>query len=75
MAEIERRAIVEAIERFGGNKQKAAAALGISRSTLYEKLKAVGGGTPTLPARAVRFSDTVCPSTEHFAPGNGLKTP
>ena len=39
LAEIERRAILEALERTGGNKARAASLLGIARSTFSEKLK------------------------------------
>ncbi len=39
LAEIERRAILGALERTGGNKARAASALGIARSTLTERLK------------------------------------
>jgi DNA-binding NtrC family response regulator len=39
LAELERRAIVSALERNQGNVKEAAAALGIDRSTLYDKLK------------------------------------
>ena len=37
--EIERRTIVQALEKFGGNRSAAAEALGISRRTLQRKLK------------------------------------
>jgi DNA-binding NtrC family response regulator len=37
--EIERRAILEALEAFGHNKTQAARALGISLKTLHNKLK------------------------------------
>jgi DNA-binding NtrC family response regulator len=39
LAELERRTILGALERTGGNKARAASALGIARSTLTEKLK------------------------------------
>jgi DNA-binding NtrC family response regulator len=42
MREPERRCIVRALEIAAGNKQHAAAELGISRSTLYKKLKELG---------------------------------
>jgi transcriptional regulator of acetoin/glycerol metabolism len=38
----EREAIIAAIEEHGGNMRQAALALGIARSTLYEKLRAYG---------------------------------
>jgi len=37
--ELERRAIIAALERKHGNVKEASAALGIDRSTLYDKLK------------------------------------
>ncbi|MGA2115163.1 MAG: sigma-54 dependent transcriptional regulator [Bryobacteraceae bacterium] len=39
LADLERQAIVAALERKSGNVKEAAAALGIDRSTLYDKLK------------------------------------
>jgi DNA-binding NtrC family response regulator len=39
LSELERRAILAALERKQGNVKEAAAALGIDRSTLYDKLK------------------------------------
>ena len=39
LSELERRHILYVLERVGGNKLKAAGLLGISRTTLYEKLK------------------------------------
>ena len=39
LEEIERRAIIATLERTSGNIKEAAAALGIDRSTLYDKLK------------------------------------
>ncbi len=39
LAELERRAILEALEATGGNKTQAASLLGISRQTLRSKLK------------------------------------
>ena len=42
LAESERRAILAALERTGWNKTAAAEALGIDRTTLYDKLKAYG---------------------------------
>jgi len=38
----ERREILQALDRSGGDTQKAAALLGIGRSTLYRKLAALG---------------------------------
>ena len=46
LAEIERRHIVATLESCGGNKKLAAEKLGISRSSLYEKLKEFGCGCP-----------------------------
>ena len=45
--EIERRAILEALEAFGNNKTKAARALGISLKTLHNKLKRYAGEVVT----------------------------
>jgi two-component system response regulator HydG len=39
LSEIERQAILLALERTGGNKTRAASQLGISRQTLRTKLK------------------------------------
>ncbi len=42
LKEIEKRAILDALARFEGHRGKAAAALGVARSTLYLKLKSYG---------------------------------
>jgi DNA-binding NtrC family response regulator len=42
LAEVEREAILDAMRVFGDHRGKAAGALGISRSTLYLKLKEIG---------------------------------
>ena len=42
VAELEARAIRQALQRTGGNKLAAARLLGISRATLYQKLPLVG---------------------------------
>jgi DNA-binding NtrC family response regulator len=42
VAELEARAIHQALQRTGGNKLAAARLLGISRATLYLKLPLVG---------------------------------
>ncbi len=39
LGELERRAIVAALERKHGNVKEASTSLGIDRSTLYDKLK------------------------------------
>ena len=46
VAELEARAIREALQRTGGNKLAAARLLGISRATLYEKLALAGTTAP-----------------------------
>jgi Nif-specific regulatory protein len=46
LREVERRAIVEALERCGWNRSAAAEKLGIQRSTLYEKIKTYGIEAP-----------------------------
>ena len=40
--EMERQRIVDALRQFSGNKKEAAAALGISRDTIYQKIKKYG---------------------------------
>jgi DNA-binding NtrC family response regulator len=45
--ELERRAILEALEAFGNNKTQAARALGISLKTLHNKLKRYAGEVVT----------------------------
>ena len=42
LAELERRAIVQALEHTGGDKRKAARLLGISRAKIYQRLKTWG---------------------------------
>ncbi|MBK3579763.1 regulator [Streptomyces sp. MBT65] len=44
MEHAERTAILAALRRHGGNKARAAAALGIGRATLYRKLRGYQGG-------------------------------
>ncbi len=44
LAEVEREAILGALRAFGGHRGKAAAALEVSRSTLYLKLREIGYG-------------------------------
>jgi DNA-binding NtrC family response regulator len=52
LAEIERLAILQALERTRGNKQEAAQLLGLYRPTLYSKMKKHGIEVP--PRRAPR---------------------
>ena len=42
LAEAERRAIADALRATGGNKRRAAALLGIARSTLLDKVRRLG---------------------------------
>jgi DNA-binding NtrC family response regulator len=42
LEEMEKRTLVDALQRAGGNKSRAAAALGIHRPTLYAKLRRLG---------------------------------
>jgi DNA-binding NtrC family response regulator len=46
LAEVERRHIENVLQHEDGNVGRAAKRLGISRSTLYERLKVLGAGTP-----------------------------
>jgi transcriptional regulator of acetoin/glycerol metabolism len=43
---LERDAIVAALEQSGGNRSVAAESLGMGRTTLYRKLRALGIETP-----------------------------
>ena len=47
LADIERKVILSTLQRNGGDKRRTAAELGISLKTLYNRLKAYGGGSPT----------------------------
>ncbi len=42
LTEVEKKTIIKALEKFGNNHTKAAAALGVSRSTLWRKIKEYG---------------------------------
>jgi|GraSoi2013_115cm_1033766.scaffolds.fasta_scaffold02428_5 transcriptional regulator of acetoin/glycerol metabolism len=42
LAEVEKQAILNALERFNGNKLVTARVLGIGKTTLYRKLKEYG---------------------------------
>jgi transcriptional regulator with PAS, ATPase and Fis domain len=42
LEDVERQAVVEALQKSGGNKKKAAEMLGIHRPTLYNKLRRLG---------------------------------
>jgi len=46
MHEIEKRELIEALERAGGNKSKAAEFLGVSRVTVWNRMKRFGIETP-----------------------------
>lgn len=45
LTEIERRTIIKALEKYGNNHTKASSALGVSRSTLWRKMKEYGINT------------------------------
>ena len=65
VAELEARAIREALQRTGGNKLAAARLLGISRATLYEKL-ALAGGAPKRPTlQGHKCSAAACHHARH----------
>ncbi len=42
LEDVERRHIIRALERFGGNRSRTARSLGIARATLYEKIDRFG---------------------------------
>ena len=42
LQDVERQALVDALQKAGGNKKKAAELLGIHRPTLYNKLRRLG---------------------------------
>ena len=42
MESAERKAVAEALHAAGGNRSRAAAALGIGRNTLYRKMREFG---------------------------------
>jgi PAS domain S-box-containing protein len=46
MQEIEKRELIEALEKSGGNKSKAAAFLGVSRVTVWNRMKRFNVDTP-----------------------------
>jgi len=48
---VETAKIRTALERFGGDTRKAAQALGISRATLYRRMKEMGPGNRAKRAR------------------------
>lgn len=73
LAEFERRHIASVLESCGGNKKLAAERLGISRSSLYEKLKDVEGACPqTGHEVSERRTETV--ETKFKPPVNHLGT-
>ncbi|HVH36097.1 MAG TPA: helix-turn-helix domain-containing protein, partial [Tahibacter sp.] len=45
LADVERTLILATLDKFGGHKEKTAAALGISLKTLYNRMKAYTGST------------------------------
>ena len=45
LADVERSLILATLDKFGGHKEKTAAALGISLKTLYNRMKAYTGST------------------------------
>jgi DNA-binding NtrC family response regulator len=45
LEEVERHLILKALDRAGGNANRAAEALGLSRSALYRRLQRYGIGT------------------------------
>jgi two-component system response regulator HydG len=51
LAEVERQAILSALERLNGDKLMAARALGIGKTTLYRKLKEYGTSLPKAAGR------------------------
>ena len=55
LVDVERSHIMSVLEACGGNKKLAAERLGISRSTLYEKMRGFGGGCT---ANGLEVSDT-----------------
>jgi transcriptional regulator with GAF, ATPase, and Fis domain/tetratricopeptide (TPR) repeat protein len=52
LVELERRAILAAVEKTGGDKRKAADLLGISRAKVYQRLKEWRGGEEAGPGDA-----------------------
>ena len=42
MTEVEKEHILDALEKTGGNKREASRVLGISRDTLYRKMRKYG---------------------------------
>ncbi len=56
MTDVEKVHILEALEATGGNKRETARLLGISRDTLYRKMKKYG-----IPLASQRISDTAGP--------------
>ena len=67
LKDLERHAILATLERCRGNRTKAAAALGIGRRTLQNKLKAYGVSDETRPGGIKPPSDTAQNAAQRMA--------
>ena len=61
LADIERKVILSTLQRNGGDKRRTAAELGISLKTLYNRLKAYGGGSPASTPQAEEADEEEAP--------------